>query len=300
MHIFNSLSRPLLRSAVHVRRALNGTPPKISAAEKFLQRYSMPLITRLETVSASASQKISDKIDVIKDKIDSCTAPGTSQACIDNLTLALGGMLAVPFLLNTVSNVCWANLKGFSPERVTLEGQDFVRLYRGITKNEFNLLMAEPTGALFGVAIVPRVLGVSDAISHVLGSYAEDASRVFTSLSTEKHLAAQFAGIYDAFGAIASFLVPASLYEGAFLGMNIHREVLLPTGAMDLSMITSVEIRSKEELLAAKEKEIFYATCGGSTEDSHRFDTPPLLTFDPRNTDQRIAAALKIQGFLGV
>jgi hypothetical protein len=51
--------------------------------------------------------------------------------------LLVGGLLSTPFILKTVANVCWANLKGFSPDRVTLEGQDFVRLYRGITKQEF-------------------------------------------------------------------------------------------------------------------------------------------------------------------
>jgi len=296
MHICKYLPRPLLRSVVHVRQTVRTIPPKLAATEQRLHAYSLPVMTHLASVSASASQKISDKFEEIKDKIDSCTSPGTAQACIDNATMAIGGVLFAPTILKTLANVCWANLKGFSPERVTLDGQDFVRLYRGITKQEFNRLMSEPKGSLFGVEVSPRALGVRDAVSHVLGSYSEDASRVFTSLSTEKHLAAQFSGIYEQFGAIASLLVPASLYEGAFFGMNVHREVLLPTNAMDLSMITLVELRSKEELQSAKARELFFAIQGCITEDSHRFDTPPLVTFDPRDTAQRMAAALKIQG----
>ncbi len=292
MRIFNSLPRPFLRSVVRVKQHVQGLPAKLASHEP---RYSLPVMTRLSSVSASVSQKVSDKIDGMKDKIDSVTSPGTAQACLDTGLLLLSSVITAPLIAKTVANVCWANLKRFSPEQVTLEGQDFVRLYRGITKQEFNRLLAEPKGPLFGLDTDQRTLGMRDVMAHVLGTYSQDKSRVFTSFSTEKALAAQFAGIYDPFAAIASLLVPKSLYESSFCGMNVHREVLLPTHAVDLSMITSVELRSKEELQSAKARELLCAIQGGLTEDSHRFDTPPLLTFDPRNAVQRMVAALKIQ-----
>jgi hypothetical protein len=268
------------------------------SVETLVQRYTAPVIARWDRFSDHVATNISDKIDVIKDKIDSFTRPGTAERCVDSTLLLVGGLLSTPFILKTVANVCWANLKGFSPDRVTLEGQDFVRLYRGITKQEFNLLMADPKGPLFGSVMASSAYGVRDVLSHVLLGFASDRSRVFTSFSTEKHLAAQFAGVHDSFGAIASFLVPVSLYAKAFCGMNIHREVLLPTGEVDLSMITSVELRSKEDLMVAKEKEIFYAINHGPTEESHKFETTPLLTFDPKNTVQRAAAFLRVQGLV--
>jgi hypothetical protein len=274
-----------------------------------------PFVSWSPTGLCSSANLLKARIDAAAKVVESTLS--MAEACIDMKTYpgatrlgkfvssAVEKLICLPMDMQVVANVSWANLTRSSfiaaiPK--TADGQCF-KLYRGITRGEFDRLLAQPSGRLFALSVRKPPVGFGDVLRHVLGVHETEAGRIFTSFSASKHLAYKFASTRCQVGVLAEFEVPVDLVSRfARRGLTIHQEMLLPTELLDLSMISSVEIREHKELREAKKRELWAALHMSADlfVDSHHFETVPLRVCDPKNERDRqaFAAYLRSSGLL--
>jgi len=251
--------------------------------------------------SSSVNDGASKFLSELKDRwtlaslyIDSHTYIGATQKVVSGVGAVVERVVSLPMDVHTVMNVCFANLNRAScidaiPK--TECGTKF-KLYRGITRVEFDRILDQPVGTLFAVPTEAASTDLIDILRHVLGSHDTESGRLLTSFSSAKDLAYKFASTRYKIGVVAEFEVPVSVVsQFARRGLTVHKEILLPTKYMDLSMISSLEIRRSDELRAAKKREILAVLTYDLDlfTESHHFEGSPLKVCDPRKEAERKA-----------
>jgi hypothetical protein len=301
MKVIDSLKKrgPSVKKAQKPLRPSKVSEPSLfsecSRLKKVVDPYLMPITQAMQSVSSH----VLDHWTAASLYIDIHTYPGATQegqrvlsrsaaAVSDAACFAVSSTLSLPMNIQAITNVSWANLNlghtiGAIPK--TEDGKRF-KLYRAITGDELLRFVKGRTGPLFDVPGSPERLGFWNVLRHVLGVRVRNEDRLLTSFSVSKDLAYKFASTRRIFGAVAEFEVPVDVVDRfAWCGLTIHREILLPTKVVSLNMLSRLEIRKRQELKAAKEREL-WASLHAEADlfaSSHRFDGPPFRSANIKN-----------------